>query len=157
MTAVVISWPDVTGRYEELEKLRNATSPEVQDRLMTLAEASIHGRLSNGFTVPFSSNNFTARDLCIDELYVQNMMTKQPEKAKAVRDSLDKRIEQLLLGNANMIDSGGAVLLSLVSDTVWSNTSGYAPTFGVGDIVDARVSSAQLYDEAQARGDYNAG
>lgn len=152
MTGVVISWADVTARYDELDKLKNATSPEVQDKLIQLAEADIHSRLASNYGVPFSSNNFTARDLCIDTVYVQNMMTRQIEKAKALKESLDKRIAALLSGEAVMIDSGGEIAVSMVGDTVYSSTMNYTPVFGMSDIAFAQVNSLQLNDEADARG-----
>lgn len=154
MAGNVIDWPDVTARYAELDDLKNAKSPEVRDNLMLMAEAEIHSRLASRFSVPFTAANFTARGLCIDMLYVQNMATRQPEKAKLLMDSLDGRITDLLEGKSQMIDSGGAVVASSVGDTVWGSDAEHPPVFGKGDIMDFGVSSQQLYDEAQTRGDY---
>lgn len=40
----------------------------------------------------------------------------------------------------------------LISDPVYSNTSGYHPVFGMGDSIVLSVDSNQLIDENNARG-----
>jgi hypothetical protein len=150
---LIIEWTDVLARYGELDKLPNGTSPEVQANLILNAEAVVHGRLASRYSVPFSSSNYTARDLCVDQLYVQTQTARQPEKAKAVADSLNARITALLSGAAQMIASDGTVASTMVGDTVWSSTADYHPVFGMGPIEHASVSSAQVYDEAVGRGE----
>lgn len=148
----VIAWTDVIARYPELDKLQNATSPETQDALIMYAEAMVHGRLSGAFSVPFSSSNITARDLCMDALYVQNMLSRQPEKAGAVSKALETRLTALLSGAAGMVDSTGTVTTTMVGDTVWSNTMDYHPVFGLSDETVLAVSSAELIAENYDRG-----
>lgn len=148
----VIAWTDVTARYPELDKLQNATSPETQDTLIMYAEAAVHSRLASAFSVPFSSSNITARDICVDMLYVQNMLSRQPEKAEAVDKSLQTRFEALLNGSAGMVDSTGTTTTTMVGETVWSNTMDYHPTFGLSDATVLAVSSAALIDENYDRG-----
>lgn len=149
----VIAWTDVLARYNELSTLPNVTSTGVQATLISYAEASVHGKLGSRFAVPFSSNNITAKDLMVDALYVQNQLTRQPEKAKTLAENLDARIKLLLTGQADMIDSNGALAATMVGDTIWSSTQDYPPTFGVGDVEKAIVSSGQLYAEAVLRGE----
>ncbi|MFA6213547.1 MAG: hypothetical protein WC714_29185 [Candidatus Obscuribacterales bacterium] len=150
--SVIITWPDVTARYAEMDKLPNGTSPEVQANLILMAEAAVHSRLASRYSVPFSSSNYTARDLTVDMLYVQTQLTRQPEKAKAVQDSIDARINALLSGAASMVDSAGAAT-TMVGDTIWSSSENYPPVFGMGDIASSIVSSEQLVDEASSRGE----
>lgn len=149
---LIIVWQNVTDRYAELEKLPNGTSPEVQNNLITFAEASVHSRLGGGFATPFGSDNLTAKDLCIDTLYVQNMLSRQPEKAKSVSDSIDARINMLLSGGASMVSSAGTVAVAATGDTVWSSSANYPPVFGMSDVEKAAVSTEQLLDEDAARG-----
>jgi len=149
----VIAWSDVQLRYPELDKLANATSATTQAGFIQLAEAYVHSRLGGQFTTPFSSNNLTAKDLIVDALYVQNMLTRQPDHAKAVRESLDARINDLLSGKTSMVDSAGVAAGGMVGETVWSNTQNYSPVFGVSNIELSAVSSDQLQAEADARGD----
>jgi hypothetical protein len=119
-----------------------------------MAEAHVHGRLSSRYSVPFSANNITAIDLIVDAVYVQTQLTRQPEKAKALKEFLDERLEALLSGNAGMATLSGTVAAVMVGDTIWSSTQNYPPTFGMGDIEKSEVSSEQLYDEDALRGDY---
>lgn len=151
---LIIGWTDVSARYPELDKLPSGISAEVQDNHIAYAEAGVHSRLASRYSTPFSSSNYTARDLCVDMVYIQTQMSRQPEKANAVLESFNARIEALLSGAAAMLDSVGAVATTMVGDTIWSSTAEYHPTFGMGDIEKAEVSSAQLLDEAANRGEY---
>jgi hypothetical protein len=148
----ILSWADVTGRYPELNKLPDIGSSTVQNSIMALGEAYIHSRCAVAYTVPFSSNNLTAIDLCIDAVYVQTQLTRQPDKADALNKSLDARIEALLAGKAMMITNSGDTIDTTIADVVWSSTMDYHPTFGMGAIERMAVSSSQLIDEDEARG-----
>lgn len=151
---MIITWSaDVSARYPELDKLPNISSADVQNGFIAMAEAVVHSRLAPRYSVPFSSNNFTARDLAVDMLYIQTQTARQPEKAKAVREYLEDRIKALLSGGASMVNSAGAALV-MVGDTVWSSSQNYAPVFGMGDVEHAMVNSEQSYDEAVSRGEY---
>lgn len=149
-----ITWQDVTARYPELDKLQNGTSQEVRDGLIAMAEAGIHARLAAKYSVPFTSANYTAKDLAVDLLYIQTNMTRVPEKAAALKESLDERIAALLDGNAQMVTVAGTIAAATVDGTVWSDTMTYPPTFGMSDIEKSVVSSERLYDEDALRGDY---
>lgn len=146
------SWQEVTARYPELGKLPNATSPEVQNTLISYAEAYVHGKLSTNFSVPFSCNNFTARDLVIDALYMQNVQTRQPVKGKAMLSVLDDKINALVTGRMQMVDVNGTVCQLATGDPTWSNTMNYTPTFGMENPVMWAVNSQMMIDENNARG-----
>lgn len=149
---MIITWNDVVNRYPEFNTLPSAQGVDVRNELVAYAEAEVHSRLAARYTTPFSSNNYTARTLAVDTMYVQLQTTRQPEKAKALRELLDARYTALLDGTSSMIDSLGAVI-TMVGDTVWSSTQDYPPVFGVGPIEYAIVSSEQVYDEANTRGE----
>lgn len=156
---VVCSWSHVLARYDELSKLPNvgsasAVASATQTNLLNTAEAYVHGRLASRYTVPFSSSNLTAIDLIVDAVYVQNNLTRQPEKAKLLKEFLDERIKALIEGQSQMTDASGAVVATIGGDVIWSSTENYPPTFGMSDIEKAEVSSEQLYDEDVARGEY---
>lgn len=154
MTGKVISWSNVLARYDELSKLPNVSSTSVQDDLIGMAEAGIHGRLASRFSTPFSTSNITARDLMVDMLYIQVNATRQPDKIKVLQEHLDGRIKALLTGQGDMVDANGVVAAVMVGDTVWSSSQNYSPVFGLGDVALAQVSSTQLTDEATARGEF---
>lgn len=151
----VCSWSDVLLRYGELDKLPNVSSSATyQAQLIDLAEAAVNARLASQYTTPFSSNNLTAKDLIVDMVYVQNNLTRQPEKTKLLKDYLDERFKALLSGAADMITSSGTAAATVIGETVWSSTENYPPVFGMSDIEKSIPSSEQLYDEDALRGEY---
>lgn len=143
-----IKWDDVVNRYRKISDFEGAV--EVGSTYITYAEADIESKLSPKFSIPFASDNITAKDLCIDAVYMKAIMFSDPKKSKIVGDSIDKRVKALLDGSAQMILEDGEVLGQDVV-SAWSETENYAPTFGAGDITDMQVSSARLYDEENAR------
>jgi hypothetical protein len=156
---VVCSWSHVLARYEELSKLPNvgsasAVASETQTNILNMAEAYVHGRLSSRYPIPFSSSNLSAIDLIVDAVYVQSNMTRVPEKAKALKESMDERIDALLDGNAQMVDIAGTIAAASMDGTVWSDTMNYPPTFGMSDIEKSAVSSERLYAEDNTRGEF---
>lgn len=143
----LIDYSDVVGRYEELSKAAGST--DMDAAFIQPAEVQIEGRLSSKFTSPFSSNNLTAKDLCIDEVYYKMMLTRQPKKAAEMRKAIDGRIERLLMGESMVTNSGD--IIAGEASVGFITTSGYHPTFGMGDTLDFYVSSAQVSEEEDAR------
>jgi len=62
------------------------------------AIAELHARLAPGFTVPFSDNNMTAKDLAIDLTFAKVYRFKDIEKADAVMTYVGAQIDMLLGG-----------------------------------------------------------
>lgn len=159
MSYIISSWSQATLRYPELDKLAAVSSTSVssaqilanQVDLIALAEAQVHGRLAARYTVPFSLTNLVARDLAIDTLFVQNIQSREPAKAKIINDSLEARYKSLLSGEAAMTLADGTALL-MIGETAWSSTMDYHPVFGMGDVAGMAVGSSQLIDEDAERG-----
>lgn len=143
-----INTADVLGRYPKSADVGSDT--HIESSYIRYAEAWVDGALAPAFTAPFSNNNLTVKDLCIDHTYMNIIKFKDAEKAKLIEDSIDARVKALLEGTAQMGIEGGDLLGQDVVNA-WSETDGYPPTFGAGDIVDMQVSSSRLYDEEQAR------
>ena len=150
---MVIVWSDALLRYPELAKLPD-TSSASQVQMINMAEGRVGSRLSGQYSVPFSSNNITAQDLTIDAIYIQTQMTRQPDRAKALRDDWNERVDALLSGAGEMVTEDGTIAGTVVGDPVWSSTQDYHPTFGMGDPMTWEVSSSQAIDEDNARGHY---
>ena len=144
----IINWGDVIGRYPALAKARDAT--EVNTNYVLYAIAEVEGRLAPMFTVPFSSNNITAKDLAIDTTYAKWYRFNDPAKADAIDDHVNERIEALLSGQAAMMTSDGSIMHS-VGGTVWSTTQDYTPVFDKSDPITWMVGSEELLDNADAR------
>lgn len=147
----LIDWSDVNRRYPETLKLADATTAD--SSWVPFAIAELHGRLASGFTVPFSVNNMTAKDLAIDLVYAKVTRFKDHEKAAAVTSYVAGQIEGLLNGSLSMITSSGDTMNS-VGGTVYSTTDTYHPVHGVGPVEYSVVSSAQIEAEQNDRGIY---
>lgn len=143
-----INYDDVVGRYPKGADVGSAS--HIESSHIRYAEAWVDGALASAFTAPFSDNNLTVKDLCIDHTYMNIIKFKDTEKAEIIMKNLDQRVQALLEGTAQMSIEGGELLGQDVV-TAWSETDGYPPTFGIGDVTDMQVSSARLYNEEQAR------
>lgn len=161
MGVIINSWSEVLLRYPELDKLAAVSSSAVntptaiaanQAGLIAQAEAYIHGKLSTNFTTPFSSNNYTAKDLVIDAVYVQNILSRQAVKGKTVATYLDEKISALCTGRTQMVTIAGTIAQLATGDPTWSSTMNYQPTFGMENPVMWAVSSQMMIDENNARG-----
>lgn len=145
----LINWSDVNRRYPETLKVADAT--QADSSWVPFAIAELHARLAPGFTVPFSDNNMTAKDLAIDLVYAKVYRFKDTEKAEAVMAYVNDQIDKLLDGNMSMLTSSGDVLSS-VGGTVHVTNGDYHPVHGIGPIEYSVVSSAQIIDEENERG-----
>jgi hypothetical protein len=147
----LIDWSDVNRRYPET--LKHADATQADSSWVPYAIAELHARLAPGFTVPFSDNNLTAKDLAIDLAFARLYRYKDEEKATAVSSYISGQIEGLLKGQLQMITTSGDVLKA-VGGTVYSTTDGYHPVHGIGPIEYSVPSSQQIVDEEETRGIY---
>ncbi|MHB1099292.1 MAG: hypothetical protein ACYCZR_07025 [Burkholderiales bacterium] len=147
----LINWKDVNDRYPETLKLADAT--QADSSWVPFAIAELHARLSPGFTVPFSDNNMTAKDLAIDLTFAKLYRFKDIEKADAVMTYVGAQIDMLLAGSQKMITSSGDTLAA-VGGTIYHTNDAYHPVHGMGPIEYAIVSSAEVIAEQEDRGVY---
>ena len=150
---MIATWSEALLRYPEFAKLQDVSTVS-QAVYLSFAEGIVTSALAGKFSAPFSSNNITVKDLVVDMVYIQTQLTRQPEKAEALRKYYNERISSLLSGDSDMVDSSGMIAGTVVGDPVWSNTMDYHPTFGNGDPVTWEVSSAMTIAEDNARGHY---
>lgn len=143
---------DCASRYERLTTVANSWTIVINSHFIFYAENELDSKLASKFTVPFSSNNVTVKDLSIDMTYIRAGNLKAEEREELM-EHVKYRINGLLDGSLSMLTTSGDAIAG-VGETVWSNTQGYHPVFGIGDTKDFRVDSEQVYDEAIARGDY---
>lgn len=146
------NWEALIARYPEFNKLGG--NQEVNSSYIHPAERELDSRLGIFFTVPFSSNNYTATDLTLEIVYARYYQTLNPDKAELKQKYIDSRITALISGNAAMIASSGGVIGAIEGATgiAYSNTMSYHPVFGMGDIADFHADSAQLTYEEDVRG-----
>ncbi len=61
-------------------------------------------------------------------------------------------LEAIRDGKVSLVSESGATVSSGAGAAIWSSTEGYVPTFGAGDVEDARVDPFRLDDEEDSRG-----
>ena len=142
-----IDWQDVVDRYRSVSD-RDAT--EIGSSFIPYAEAEVDGRLASKYTAPFSNNNMTVKDLCIDLVYIKvgNLNIEETEKLQTM---VDAKFERLINGDEIMFTSSGDQISQSVAGTVWSNTKDYHPVFGLSEQCHLAIDSSQLADEEAAR------
>lgn len=142
-----VTWNDVTARYPSLAT--KAAASEADSAWVVPAEYELDARLGSHYTVPFSSNNYTARDLSMDIVWLRiNLGVVDLDSWRARQQAVDKRIDDLLNGYAVMMTTSGTEVQASVSkNDAYSTTENYHPTFGLGDQLDFHVSSARIADE----------
>lgn len=144
----IIDSQDVIQRYPKVSDISSAGGIDIA--WVNPAINELESRLSSQFTVPFSDNNMTAKDLAIDLTYCRIQMSRNSDISESVCKRVDERIKDLLEGKTFMVTSGGTSL-ERSTQLAWSTTQDYNPVFGMGDIIDSVVDSNQVYDEEQAK------
>lgn len=146
-----INWDDVTDRYRVLTKDTKDGSSEINSAFITYAERELDSLLAPAFTVPFSSNNITVKDLAIDLTYCRAGNFKFSEQ-KEFKEMIMETIEKLKNGEMSMITDSGDVIDTSGSTAAWSSTEDYHPIFGHGPTEHFEVDSSQVISEENDRG-----
>ena len=145
----LIDWSDVNRRYPETLKIADAT--QADSSWVPFAIAELHARLSPGFTVPFSTNNMTAKDLAIDLTFAKVYRFKDIEKADAVMTYVGAQIDMLLGGRLQMITTSADVLAATGGTVTLTGTPDH-PIYGIGPTEYSVVSSSEIIAEQNDRG-----
>ena len=144
-----IEWDDVIDRYQVINTLGG--SDEISSAYIVYAEAMVDGLLSSKFTVPFSNNNMTVKDLAIDYTYWMSARFKL-EDAVAVYSSFFGTIAMLKKDQMAMIATDGTLITGALKNSgIYSSTQSYHSAFGIDDPINWRVDSDQMADAQDAR------
>lgn len=146
-----ITWDDVIDRYRVLSKDSKDGSSEVESAFIFYAEHELDALMAPAFTVPFSSNNMTAKDLAIDLTYCRAGNFKISEQ-KEFKQSIMDRIDMLKKGEMSMLTDSGDTIDTSGSTSAWSTTKDYHPVFGHGPTEHFEVDSSQVVAEDNERG-----
>lgn len=132
-----IKWNHVQERYPDIEDVGDAQ--EVGRAFLEPAEFELDAKLSSRFSVPFSSNNETAKDLAIDMTYLKASPTRS-KNWERIKKYVDERIMMLTKGQMGMITTSIDLIsgdrLRPISTTsgdpvVFQNVSSSQITYGV--------------------------
>lgn len=114
------------------------------------AESYIEGRLASAYSVPLTAGP-TVRDLCIDETYRRLMLGRNAKIAEELREDIERRIQQLIDGDAAMVDDDGDVITgNSTFGQAWSETMDYKPAFDMRDAEEQHIDPTRLEDEDDA-------
>lgn len=142
-----ITTSDAYARYRELININSVTN--LDSHHIYYAEIELDSMLSRCYTVPFSSNNITAKDLAIDLTYLRSANFKFEDREK-FRVQIMQKINELCSGQSSMILTDGTSTAT-VGGTIWSNTEDYRNTFSVIDNEMTHIDSSQQWNETQDR------
>jgi len=137
-----IDWDDIVIRYPAIDNVGGAS--EIGSAWLGAVENQVEGMLATAYTVPFSNNNETMKDLCIELAYLRIGNLKIDE-SKTLKENFMERIKRLTSGGEAMIDSSGEVI-GRVGDTIYSTTSGYKPIFDLGEVEKWETDPNQVSD-----------
>jgi len=123
---------------------------EVTSHFLAPAAQRLEAMLAGWFSVPFSGNNLTAKDLAID---LAQLLLLQ--RSKDLRDwqslaaHLERRVMDLREGREAMMTASGEAIHRLPHGSVWSSTQDFKPIFDLRGAEAQRVDPGQLADEEQ--------
>lgn len=147
----IVTWQDLVNRHKSVADIGGTN--KVGSSYLVYAEAELNSRLAPYYTVPFSSNNLTAKDLVLDMAYARIYGTKDKDRAGYLEEQITKRIDDLIHGKAQMIaEDGTAISSDNIGGAIWSSTENYVPTFGMIDEIDQMIDKDRLDDEYSDRG-----
>ena len=139
-----IEWDDVIHRYPALNTLGG--SDEVDPAYIAYAEAEVDARLAKSFTIPFSNDNMTVRDLVIDDVYYRAGRFKF-EDAIAVHSAYLESIGALIAGELGMVTTSGNLVSSAKAVGIYSSTQSYHSAFGMRPVEEQHIDPDNIEDE----------
>lgn len=145
MALTYATYSDFTQVYS-LSKISEA---EINSSWIPYGALRVNESLGGSFTIPFSSNNHTARDLSIHFSYLGILYrTRNQNDSVELREALEKRITDITCFNAPMITDSGDSLYANKGNSynVFGSTSSYKNTFDMRDPIDQRIDPDLIFD-----------
>lgn len=137
-----ISWADVQRKYPLTTSIGGAS--EVGSTYINRAEYQLDGILGTHFTVPFSSNNETIKDLAIDLTYM-NIARGKDDRVSDISSDFYHQISMLKMGEMVMMTSSGGVIAPDVAQALYSKDMNAQPIFDVDGELNWGVDSSYAY------------
>lgn len=138
----VVKYADLAAQYPAVRESGIAAGDAEQH--IQFAQAEIEGILSPYYTVPFSDDNLTAKDLVLRLSYSRIAPLSLEERGK-VREEVIGRLERLTSGKEQMLTTSGTLSQDAAS-AAWSSTEDYHPIFTIDNPINWVVDSRQIED-----------
>lgn len=148
MAFTYATYSDFTQIYNLLPR---TTQAEVENHWLPHGALLVNEFLGKCFTIPFSANNETAKDLSVHFAYLGILeRTRNQDDSEELRNALMHRVENICKGNAPMITTSGEALFPDVDTAnkfdAWSTTQDYKNTFDMRDAIDQRIDPDYIDD-----------
>ena len=114
-------------------------------------ENRIDSLFAGFFTVPFSSNNQTVKDIACDLVYARASKMKVKDMLEFEK-SVMERIENIKKGNEAMIVTSGDAMFASVDGVIYNSNEDYVPVFGMSPTEYFEVDQDLIDDEENDRG-----
>lgn len=139
-----INYNEVVDRYASVAEFG---TEEISSSYIAFAEYELDARLSKKFSVPFSSNNMTIKDLAIDMTYIRlSRLAGNNYDSGNVKESVKERIAMLLSGEMLMVTTSDDTI-GKSDSSIWVGMN-YKPSFDMQDNEVRDVTSGRLaFDE----------
>jgi hypothetical protein len=148
-----ITYGELLSRYPIVKRWHDGQASMVNSFCIFYAEKQLDSLLGTHFSVPFSAAHPTIKDLTFDICYYRILLDSDPTKAADFYTIILDRIDGIKNGDEYILTDSGTIAPDAAGLEVKSNTEDYHPVHSMldADSIYTQVSSAQLYDEEDAR------
>lgn len=142
------TYSDFTACYS----LKGVSEAEISSYWLFHGTMRVNERLGAFYTLPFSSNIPTIKDLSIQFAYLGVLVrTRKETDSKELKEELDQRILDITSGGGSLfLDDGSTEVPKGGSadnaGTSWSDQMDYKPTFDMRDPLDQRIDPDLIQD-----------
>ena len=145
-----MTWPYATyADFTAVHSLQGVSQAEVNSVWLPKGASVLDSKLGAFYSVPFSDNNRTARQLNVDFAFLEYLIvrTRRQDDSEELNNHLTGRIEALQKGmELMMTDSAAAIQPSGGREDAWSTNQDYNPVFDMRDPERQRVDPDRLDD-----------
>lgn len=137
-------------QFSQVYSARGVSVEEINSYWLFYGAGRVNEEFGGVFTVPFSSNNWTARDLNIHFAYLGILeRTLNQEDSEELRESIMSRVTDITSGGkAMLLDDGTTIQADKLNlDDAWSDTMDYKPTFDMRDAADQRIDPDRIEND----------
>ena len=143
--------PDPYASYEDftiVNSIQGVSQSAINSHWLFLGSSRVDEALGDIFATPFSSNNQTAKELCIDFAIIGIMTkSKKKEDSEELREGLAERIAMIRESRIMRTDEGATLRATGEDLTVFSNTERFKPTADFRDPMFQRIDPDRLDDD----------
>ena len=129
------------SEFTQVYSLQGITEAQINSYWLPHGALRVNEELGGLFTIPFSDNNQSAKDLSIHYAYLGILTrTQKTDDSDELEEQLDKRIQTIIERNAMVLTDGSRLSVDgSIQHEVWSNTQDFKPVFDMRQDIDQRV------------------